>query len=354
MILTLLSFILGLQPLHEAGYRGEGVTVAVIDCGFYGADNAAILKQDHILGSYDLLKQDSVHREGMFEDPNDKHGAQCLSLMLAENDVFTGTAPDANYILIRTEDLPYEYLGELDRLERGMRLARDLGADVITISLGYSTFDNSAEDLTYADMDGTSCVSKTATELMHEGIIVCVAAGNYGNKDWHYIDIPADAEDILTVGAVAADSTYAAFSGVGPTADGRIKPEVAAWGQGTPMVTLGAGILTTGNGTSFATPEIAGMAACLKQALPHLNSMQIRDIILRSSTQYDNPDNKLGYGIPNAEKALALGRLLPTNTHAPFNDKDGQNDKVRKILLDGRLYIIRNGEWYTAEGIVAR
>ena len=352
LILSILSLILGLQPLHDAGYKGQGVKVAVIDCGFYGAFNAGIFNQERIIGSYDLLKQDSVHREGMFDNPSDNHGAHCLSLMLAQNDVFTGTAPEADYILIRTEDLQYEYLGELDRLERGFQLAEELGADIVTVSLGYTVFDGGTGNFTYEDMNGKSSVSKKATQLMHNNILVCVAAGNEGNKPWYYIDIPADAEDILTVGATTADSLHASFSGYGPTSDGRLKPEVAAWGEATQMVSLTNGTLSTGNGTSFATPEIAGMAACLRQALPHLTALQIRDIIIRSASQYNNPDNLLGYGIPDAETALELGRQLTTSVgNECLSDEQKRADtEVRKIFHKGRLYIIRGGVWYTPTG----
>ena len=141
LLLSILTYILGLQPLHEAGYKGQGMTIAIIDCGFYNANNSKIFNQERIIGVYDLLKEDSINRPDIFSDPNDTHGAHCLSTMLCQSEDFTGTAPEANYILIRTEDLPHEYQGELDRLEKGMRLADKLGADIITISLGYSTFD---------------------------------------------------------------------------------------------------------------------------------------------------------------------------------------------------------------------
>ena len=349
LTLTILAYILGLQPLHEAGYKGQGMTIAVIDCGFYNANDSRIFNQERIIGVYDLLKQDSVNRPDIFSNSMDNHGACCLSTMLYQSEEFTGTAPEANYILIRTEDLLYEYRGELDRLERGMRLADKLGADIITISLGYSSFDNAAENYTYEDMNGKVSVSKTATEMARKGRLVCVAAGNEGNKDWKYIDLPADADSILTVGACSETRDPASFTSYGPTADGRQKPEVAAWGQGTRIADLNGGGVTTGSGTSFATPEIAGMAACLWQALPDKTAMEIRDLIIKSAHQYSSPDDRLGYGIPDAGKAWLAG-LTSTST-----SNTGQKERPTiKILINGTLYIIRGGERYLPTGVKAR
>ena len=353
LLLSILTYILGLQPLHEAGYKGQGMTIAVIDCGFYNANDSKIFNQERIIGVYDLLKEDSINRPDIFSNPADNHGAHCLSTMLCQSEDFTGTAPEADYILIRTEDLKYEYQGELDRLEKGMRLADELGADIITISLGYSSFDDPSTNYTYADMNGKNRLSQTATELARKGRLICVAAGNDGNKPWHYIDLPADADSILTVGACSADSLPAPFSSWGPTADGRQKPEVAAWGQLTRIIDLNSGEATTGSGTSYATPEIAGMAACLWQALPGKTAMQIRELIIKSAHQYDSPDYQLGYGIPDAGKAWLAGRT-PTAGNAAENDAAENNAGAAKILRNGTIYIIRSGEWYLPTGIKAR
>ena len=351
MLLTLLtSHILGLQSLHEQGFRGEGITIAVIDCGFYRANNPEYIRQDKILHVYDLLKQDSINRSDIFSDPTNIHGANCLSIIAADLPNFTGTAPDANFIIIRTEDLSYEYYGEVERLAKGMLIADSLGADILTISLGYATFDGGIRNFTYADMTGKANIaSQTATELARRGKLVCIAAGNYGEIDWHYITCPSDADSILTVGSCRVDSTHTPSSGYGPTADGRIKPDVSAWGDRTHYLDLNTGEVRTGSGTSYACPEIAGMAACLWQALPDKTAMQIRDLIIRSSHQYEHPDNLLGYGIPDAYRAYLMGKEDPTDCHDPLQPT---MENTKKILHQGQLYIVRDGIWYTLLGTV--
>lgn len=349
-MLSILLFILGLQPLHEAGYRGEGITIAVIDEGFYGADNADVFDQSHILGAYDLLP-DSLRRADLFSDPDCSHGTICLSTMLCDMAELTGTAPDADYYLIRTEDKYHERHAEVENLIRGMQLADELQADIISISLGYFRFDNPADNYTYADMNGLSTVSQAADELARRGHLVCVAVGNGGNQDWHYMYLPADAHDVLTVGATDADGNCAPFSSWGPTADGRIKPEVCAWGQMTPLyqpalLTEEGGIAAAvqpGNGTSFACPEVAGMAACLWQAMPELSAAELRDLIIRSADHYDQPDNQRGYGVPDAGRALQLA----TATHLPAA-KD--TSRARKQLRNGQITIIRHDAAYTILG----
>lgn len=337
MLGILLSTILGLGQLHDVGYRGEGVTVAVIDCGFYHANQKRNFPQDQILGTYDLI-EDSIAKTDMFESTEDTHGAMCLSTMLYQNESFSGTAPDANYILIRTEDVLREYIGEVERLIRGMQLADELGANVVTISLGYNLFDDSRFDCRYEDMDGQSRVSQMATTLARHNRIVCVAAGNEGDKDWRHITWPADADSILTVGAVDSLGNLASFSSVGPTADGRIKPEVCAWGKKTWVYSPTKEKLEQSNGTSFATPEVAGMVASLWSAMPHLTAMELRERILQSCDQYTNPDNLRGYGIPDAWSIY--------NKYVTEIQSQTMSRKCRKELRDGRLVIVtENGEY---------
>ena len=345
MLLYLFAFILGLQPLHEAGYRGEGKTIAVIDCGFFGADSAAYFPQEQIIASYDLI-EDSLREYSMFGSMFDNHGTKCLSTMLYRSEQFTGTAPDAQYILIRSEELSAEHRREVDRLARAIYLADSLGADIITISLGYNNMDDMSTAFSLDDLDGSSSASRAATAVAGHNRLVCIAAGNYGNRlEWEgRISIPGDADSVLTVGAIAADSTRAAFSGCGPTADGRIKPDVVAPGQSVEVFDPASAMVDRGNGTSFATPEIAGMAACLWQALPDLTAMQLRELILRSATQYDAPNDTLGYGIPNAWTAY---RLVEPATGISATEVPSQ---CEKILYGGHLYIVRDGLWFDAIG----
>lgn len=295
--------ILGLGPLHEAGYTGQGITIAVIDGGFYGVDeDTTAFPRDHIAGWMDFLNDSSF-----FKSTDELHGAMVLSTMLKEKDDFQkplGTAPGANYFLIRTEDSQKEYPEEMDNLARGIRYADSIGADIITISLGYRLFDDPQYDFTYDSINGQSAVSRAATEAARHNRLVCVAAGNDGRgvgpSDWRWVSAPGDADSILTVGAVGLDSVAGVFSSYGPTSDGRRKPEVSAWGVNCPVYSPLSHAIGFSNGTSFATPRIAGMAACLWQALPQLTAMQLRQLIIESGSTYPEWDEQAGYGIPNA------------------------------------------------------
>lgn len=362
--MNLLGFILllfNLTQLHEAGFRGEGMTIAVIDGGFFRANDPSVFPQDQIVGVYDLLEGDSlaVDSIGIFDDPNNNHGTKVLSTMLYRDTAaaFVGTAPDAHYILIRSEDISAEYYGEVERLVRAFHLADSLDADIVTVSLGYSRFNDidgqpNPKNYTYQDMNGLSIASKAATELVRKGRFVCVAAGNDGNNDWHYIAVPADADSILTVGAVAEDSLAAYFTSFGPTADGRLKPEVSALGELSTVYypevqdSLGqyVGMLSLANGTSFSTPETAGMVACLWQALPNLTNMELRQLIMESSSLYPLHEDRRGYGIPDAWFAYSGERTsLKTLSDAP--------EGVQKRIENGQLMILKNGIKYTVLGL---
>ena len=312
LLLFLTSWFLGLEPLHEAGFRGEGITIAVIDGGFYGVDqDSAAYPSEQIIGWKDFLEQDST----FFTDINESHGSMVLSTMLTEkNDDGQplGTAPGANYFLIRTEDIYAEYPGEMNNLARGIQYADSIGADIITISLGYRQFDNPDDDLKYEDINGKSAVSLAATEAARHGRIVVVAAGNDGNDPWHYIAVPSDADSILCVGAVDEDSIVAPFSSFGPTADGRELPQVSAWGFQSMVYSPAADSCVRKNGTSFAAPRIAGMAACLRQAMPQLSAMDLRRMIIESASNYPNWDPQMGYGIPNAAAIWQAYTALPS------------------------------------------
>ena len=312
LLLFLTSWFLGLEPLHEAGFRGEGITIAVIDGGFYGVDqDSAAYPSEQIIGWKDFLEKDST----FFTDINESHGSMVLSTMLTEkNDdgQALGTAPGANYFLIRTEDIYAEYPGEMNNLARGIRYADSIGADIITISLGYRQFDNPDDDLKYEDINGKSAVSLAATEAARHGRIVVVAAGNDGNDPWHYIAVPSDADSILCVGAVDEDSIVAPFSSFWGRAGGRELAQVSRWGLGGVVYSPSADSCIYKNGTSFAAPRIAGMAACLRQAMPQLSAMDLRRMIIESASNYPNWDPQMGYGIPNAAAIWQAYTALPS------------------------------------------
>ena len=303
--------------LHAEGYHGEGMLIAMLDAGWIGFDQSTMFtnlyENGQIWGTYNFIPgMDNVYT-------NHGHGTSCASIILSSiynnHDTLVGTAPAANMVFIRTEDPLSEQLIEEDFWVAGAELADSLGADVITASLGYTQFDDSTFVFDYSSCDGrTSVASLAATKAAHKGMVVCVAAGNEGSNLWHKLSRPSDAEDILCVGAVNADSIYAPFSGCGPSYDGRVKPDVVSCGWDTYMVStyLFTGdddslymytFISSGNGTSCATPDMAGLAACLWQALPQLTSLEIMQIIRESAHQYNAPDTLMGYGIPNIYQA---------------------------------------------------
>ncbi len=286
--------MLGLDSLHNRGYRGKGMQIAVVDNGFYYVDELILFSQTNILETKDFVKpNNNVYLQG-------NHGTNVLCTMAGNvANHYEGAATEAGYYLLRTEDDDTESIREVDAMVAAFEYADSVGADIITSSLGYFYFDDATTDYTYAMHDGkTLRNSVAATIAARKGMLVCVSAGNEGNSEWHYISSPSDADSILTVGAVTADRVHSSFSSYGPTADGRIKPEVCAMGSGVPLYNS-YGELTHANGTSFSCPIIAGMAACLWSACPEQTNMQLRGRIIRFASQYHAPDNTLGYGIPN-------------------------------------------------------
>jgi serine protease AprX len=217
-----------------------------------------------------------------------------------------GTAPDASYWLIRSEDAASEYLIEEDNWVAAAEYADSLGADIINSSLGYYIFDDARMNHTYANMDGkTTRVAKGANFAASKGMLVFSSAGNEGNNAWHYLISPSDGDSVIAVAAVDKKGLKAAFSSFGPAPDSNIKPNLAALGQGTALQNVN-GMVGLGNGTSFSSPVLAGMAACLWQANPQATASQIRQALFRSGSQYQKPDSLLGYGIPNMLVAQTL------------------------------------------------
>jgi len=217
---------------------------------------------------------------------------------------FVGTAPKASFVLIRTEDTNSEYLIEEDYWVSGIEYADSIGADVVNSSLGYTTFDDPRQNHTYADLDGkTSRASIVATIAASKGIAVVNSAGNEGATPWKYIGVPADADSILTIGAISYMGAVVSFSSKGPSSDGRLKPNVVAVGLNSALIDAG-GDVTTNSGTSFSSPITAGLVACLWQAKPELSNIELFNIIEESASHYNNPDTAYGYGIPDFCEAL--------------------------------------------------
>lgn len=293
--------------LHQSNYTGTGKIIAVMDGGFPGVNTAQpfarLRDNNQILGGYDYVNKSTNFYTGS------SHGTSVLSLMGGFKDnLLVGTAPDAQYYLFITEDGPNENPLEESNWVEAAEEADRLGVDIITTSLGYTTFDNANYDYSYKDMNGTTTfISKGLDIAFSRGILCVVSAGNEGNKPWQYISAPADAVNALAIGAVKADESYATFSSQGPTFDGRVKPDVTAQGQ-NPYVSDASGNITNGgSGTSYSGPIIAGMLACLWQALPTKTNQQIKQLITQSADRYSAPTVQYGYGIPDFSLALANG-----------------------------------------------
>lgn len=296
------------KALHETGYTGKNILIGVLDAGFRNVDTNPAFDSLRIQNRLSGVKNIINPSANVYQE--DTHGANVLSIMAGNlPGQFVGVAPHASYWLIQTEYVPTEYMVEVDFWVRGLEFADSLGVDVINSSLGYTQFDDASMNFTYADMNGqVSRASRAAYLASRKGIIVCSSAGNDGDKTWKYIGSPADADGSLTVGAVNTSGTIAAFSSFGPTADNRIKPEVCATGWGTVYVNLN-GDVVTGNGTSYSSPIITGLAACYlqycKEHLPQSYSIDlIRQHIINSTDRFSSPDNQYGYGIPDFQQVL--------------------------------------------------
>ena len=312
--------------LHQLNYTGAGKIIAVLDSGFPGVDIATPFKRlrdnNQILGGYDY-----ANRSANFYAANN-HGTLVLSSMGGYVDgQLVGTAPDAKYYLYITEDaisaFPYSEnpIEESNWVEAAEEADR-VGVDIITTSLGYFGYNNPAYSHTYSDMTGDlAFASKGANIAFEKGIIVVASAGNEGQEIEPHIGTPAEAKNVIAVGAVKSDETLALFSSVGPSFDGRVKPDVMAQGQ-LAVVSDPAGNIVTANGTSFSCPILAGMVACLWQALPEKNAQQIKQLILQASDNYNpivNLRNQYGYGIPDFNLALANGLSFETFSNNDFS-----------------------------------
>lgn len=291
--------------LHTAGFNGKGILIAVLDGGFTNADKinslALLRKRSGIKGSKDF-----VAGSGSVYNYN-THGTAVLSVLAGQiPDRLEGSAPGADYLLLRTEDTYSEFPAEEDFWAAGAEYADSAGADIISTSLGYAVFDNPAMNYTFSELDGnTAFVTRAADIAASRGIIVAASAGNERTKDWLRILAPADGDSVIAVAAVDTLLKIASFSSAGPSADGRIKPDLAAMGVNV-AVQVTPEKITRSSGTSFSCPLISGMIACLKQAQPEASQTEIKDVLIRSANRSANPDSLYGYGIPDMVKALTL------------------------------------------------
>jgi len=290
--------------LHNIGLRGQGMLISVLDGGFFNYTSLKAFDSARINGQI-ISTWDFVNREASVVEDN-SHGMMCLSTIAANiPGQFIGKAPKANFHLFRTEDVATEYPIEEFNWVCGAERADSAGSDVISSSLGYNTFDNPTFDHTYSEMNGnTTMCTKGADLAAKKGIIVFNAAGNEGSNSWHYIIAPADGDSVVAVGAVNSSGTVGGFSSYGPSADGRIKPEMASVGVNA-LVQATNNTVGTSNGTSFATPNMAGLGTCLWQGFPEFNNMRIIRALKEAGSISSSPNDRIGYGIPDMKAAFA-------------------------------------------------
>jgi serine protease AprX len=310
---------LKLDYLHNLGFTGEGITIAIMDNGFPGVNSVSgfsyIRDNGQIKGGYNFIENnENIYARGT-------HGTMVLSTIAGYlPNQYVGTAIDADFYLFITENTDHELPDEEVHWISAAERADYFGVDVINTSLGYNEFDDSRYNYTYEDMDGeTAFITRGAQIAAEKGMMVVNSAGNSGNSEWHYITAPADGIDVFTIGAVDQWGIPAGFSSYGPSADGRIKPDVSARGRDAAIIRP-SGSLDYANGTSFSSPIMAGAMACFIQAHPNEHPANMRQIVRQTASHFTNPTNQIGYGIPNFE--------LAHNTLMPVVDMDSSNSVV--------------------------
>lgn len=367
---------IAIPSLHDQGLTGAGVRVALLDNGFHYAEHAAFASI-RVVAQRDFVNDDEIVSDEAdqpitgdeMSGSQNLHGAQVLSLLAGyQPDHFVGVAPDAEYILAKTElddNLP-EMPSEEDRWVAGLEWADSLGAQVVNSSLGYNRWDDGT-GYSPADLDGETALTSVAAALaVRRGIVVVVAAGNEANRDWHYITMPADADGAIAVGAVDVPGSgerlpqIASFSSRGPTADGRIKPDVVAPGSGVVVADLRRGGYVRRGGTSFAAPLVSGVCALLLQKNPEWTPAQVLEAL--RSTALDlgaaGPDTVYGWGQINALAASGLDEVPPEEDRllAPFPNpaRDGvvhfpvqlaERGLVELSVFDAVGRLVFTGRW---------
>ncbi len=334
-----------IPPVHDAGISGNGIVVGVFDTGFNLNHPALAPLQDQVEGEFDFIQNDSMTHDQPGDPPGqDAHGTLVLSVLAGfDPGKLIGVAFSARFVLAKTEDIAHERHVEEDNWARAAEWADSIGVDLVSTSLGYSQFDAGEGDYTYSDMDGqTTIVTQAANFLAERGVLVVCAAGNEGNRSWHFITAPGDGRWVLTVGAVDTSNRVTPFSSRGPTADGRIKPDVVAQGAQVYAAVSGTGKYGLFRGTSLSTPITAGICALVLQQNPDLTLEQLLDLMRASGDNQPplGPDNDRGWGRVDAVRAVELARSLggvPETLAAVTAAPNPFNPKVAPTFLRIRL-----------------
>lgn len=327
------------KVLHQLGFTGKGVHLAVVDGGFQNVYRMPVFDSmylnNRLLGTKDFVDGDDFVYE------SSTHGTSVLSTMTAKRpNLIVGTAPDASYYLFKTEDVRGEYQAEEFYWIVAMEYADSIGVDVVNSSLGYNRFRDKNMSYRYEQLDGqTALITRGANIAVSRGLFIVNAAGNDGDEDWHYLFAPADATGVFSVAAVDESGKRTAFSSWGPTADQRLKPDIAAQGGKTAYASMIKYDVGYGDGTSYACPVLTGMVASLKQAFPTTNNEVIKDAIRNSGHQAHQPDSSLGYGIPNFFRAYLS--LLDSSV---FIHKNGTIEHTQKTIQNDMHIYVEVGE----------
>ncbi len=330
-----------IPEVHDLGFTGNGVRIGFLDAGFDWLDKPAF-NNLKVIDTYDFVYKD----KNVGNDNDADHGTAVLSLTAGfEDGKFVAPAFNAEVVLAKTEDIFSETRAEEDNFAKGVEWLEEHGVDIMNTSLGYSEFDSGEESYSYSEMDGeTALVTRAYEAAFKRGVITVTSAGNEGNYSWKHITAPADGKNVLTIGAVSGSNNIAGFSSRGPTADGRIKPDVVAYGVGNYHATPYERVpYSTGSGTSYSGPIVTGIVGQVLSAFPYLSNTQMRKIIIESGDNVANPNNSIGYGLvsalraitfPNLEKELSSGNVI-YKLHKIFPDIKPESKPQLRFTVNG-------------------
>jgi serine protease AprX len=337
-----------INKLHELNFKGNDINIAVFDAGFNNFNNVNYFNSNKIKGIYSL----NGDEENELTGETDEHGLNVLSIMAANVPYkFVGTAPNSNYYLFSTENSNFEYPIEEYNWAKAAEIADSIGVSIIISSLGYSEFDDKSFNHKVKEFSGDkTIIAKVVNLASKNGILVIVSAGNEGNKIWETITTPADADSVLSVGSCNIFYKNSIFSSIGISKRNMFRPQIVTIGELVDFVSKDAKI-KKGNGTSYATPIIAGGVACLMQAFPNTSNFNIKQMIALSSNNYNNPNKYIGYGTPNflltyqllenykQDTIIDVTELDDKNLHVSLNTNTKQKIQILMTSMDGKSLI---------------